>query len=156
MQVQKIFLAMLFAFQVYASPIKDFLIIDDWQQPLVFWLENLKPIQLKTLTLNFLESNDCQSAYWGRYHLEDASTKLQAHQVFSLDTHQIYQAMQQMGAPYSIRSVLIRLKQYPQGWASFEGGCADQGINCCIPMVCSQETKDCILQVKHHVQALYF
>ena len=156
MQVQKLILGILFSLNVSAMELKEFFILNDWKQPVVFWLENQDPIPLQTIILNFLESEDCQSGYIARYQLKDKPFILEAQQVFSFNTQKVYQAMQEVAPDNKVGSVLIRFSQFPKGFANFEGGCADQGINCCIPINCSSGTKDCQFQIKHRVQPLYF
>jgi len=96
MQVQKIILALMLSFHAYAFELKDFFIFDDWQQPVVFWVENQNETQINGLTLMFLESSDCQSGYIDRISIQANPLKLKPQQVFSLDSHKIYQMMQEM------------------------------------------------------------
>jgi hypothetical protein len=155
-QVQTILFGMLLSFNVTAMHLTDFFILNDWKQSFKFWLENRKPVPVQAITLFFLESKDCQSGYIARYHVQDKPYILQAEQVFSINTQKIYLAMQEVAADKKVGSLLIRFIQAPKGFAFFEGGCADQDINCCIPVNCSSETQDCDLQIKHSVQPLYF
>jgi hypothetical protein len=153
MQVQKNILALMLSFHAYAFELKDFFIFDDWQQPVVFWVENQNETQINGLKLMFLESSDCQSGYIDSISIQANPLKLKSQQVFSLDSHKIYQVMQQMHF-FSAKSVLIRFTKPPKGFAQFVGGCEDQGINCCLPIEVDDALKNC--KISPLVQPIYF
>lgn len=147
---------MMFCSLAYGHLLKDFLIFDDWNQPLVFWLENRHETPIDGMTLFFLESDDCQSGYLKTYKTdENHQIHLKPEQILSLNTRTIYQVMQDLEV-LNANSMLLRLTYQKKHLAEFVGGCEDQGINCCLPIACQKETKDCIFKINARVQPFHF
>ncbi len=140
----------------HAYMLPDFFIFDDWNQPLVFWLENQHEVPIDGITLFFLESDDCQSGYLKTYKTdENQKIALKPEQILSLNTHTIYQLMQDLGV-LNAQSMLLRLTYQKKHLAEFVGGCEDQGINCCLPIECQSTSQDCFFKTRYRVQPFHF
>lgn len=141
---------------VHAYSLKDFFIFDDWNQPLVFLLENRHETPIDGMTLFFLESDDCQSGYLKTYKTdENQQIHFKPEQILSLNTRTIYQVMQDLGV-LNGKSILFRLTYQKKHLAEFVGGCEDQGINCCLPIECQSTSQDCFFKTQYRVQPFHF
>ena len=141
---------------VKAYDLKDFFILDDWDQPFIFWLENQQEVPVDGMTLFFLESDDCQSGYLKTYRTSESKILyFKPEQILSLKTPVIYQLMHDLDV-LQAKSMLLRFTYQKKHLAEFVGGCEDQGINCCLPIACQSETKDCYFKTHHRVQPFHF
>lgn len=139
-----------------AYDLKDFFIFDDWDQPFIFWLENRQQIPIDGMTLFFLESDDCQSGYLKTFRTSESQILyFKPEQILSVKTPVIYQLMQDLDV-LQAKSILLRLTYQKKHLAEFVGGCEDQGINCCLPVSCQAETKDCVFKTLQRVQPFHF
>lgn len=139
-----------------AYVLNDFFIWDDWEQSFIFRLENRQELPIDGMTLFFLQSNDCQSGYMKTYRTSESQIMyLKPEQILSLKTPVIYQLMQDLDV-LQAQSILLRLTYQKKHLAEFVGGCEDQGINCCLPVSCQTETKDCVFKTRQIVQPFHF
>lgn len=151
-----IFFYMLLSSALHAYQLQDFFIFDSWEQPFVFWLENQQEVPMDGLTLFFLESQDCQSGYLKTYRTNEQQVlHLKPEQILSLNTRAIYQLIEDLKVEHT-QSVLVRFTYQKKHLAEFVGGCEDQGINCCLPISCQKDEKNCVFKTHHRVQPFHF
>lgn len=127
----------------------------DWQnsENVLFMLNTENPAAISELRMSFLNGEDCYSGYQQnvRIYTVDTPFVLHQNQPFGLNSSGIYQAAQTVLDSESltnIQAILIRFVDLNHGqryqqFAWFSGSCQDQGINCCIPITCSTNTKMC-------------
>ena len=116
------------------------------------------------LRLHFLTGKDCYSGYLKGLRIQTKATPfpIRANEPFALTGIGLFQAAQSILNPdelTSIQAVLIRFVDPKQGtryqqFARFLGSCADQGINCCLPVNCSLTLGSCVASYKTETQAL--
>lgn len=151
-------LGLLFPWLAFSQPlsIHKFLNYLDWQssvENISFVLNAEKSAAISELRMSFLSGEDCYSGYQQnvRIYTVDTPFVLQPNQPFGLNHADIYQAAQTVidseNLP-NIHAILIRFVDYNHGqryeqFARFSGSCQDQGINCCIPVTCTANTKIC-------------
>jgi hypothetical protein len=100
--------------------------------------------------LAFFSVDDCQEALLAYYKTpsdEPVSFPIKPKQRFDLLSDKTYHIASKLLAETeinSIQSILIRFRGPNQELPRFLGGCADQGINCCIAIQCSNDAGVCL------------
>lgn len=126
-------------------------------QLVVFNQEEGAVDSIKRLRVHYLTSNDCQSGYVGFIDTFDQTPAfpIVLKQSFVLNAETIFQAAKSIADDEHIEtlhSILIRFIGTKGQFAQFTSSCRDEGINCCVPVNCSNATGTCLPQTPMGVQ----
>lgn len=133
-----------------------------WHNPLV--ILHYKAGDIKSISsaqLVFLASDDCKDGYITHYKTAVASKgfSIKPSQDFALLTQTAYAAAISVLNPekiFLIHSILIRFYGSHGEMPRFLTGCSDEGINCCISVVCSNDEKGCFPKYQFPRQSFIF
>lgn len=111
------------------------------------------------MRIYFLGSEDCQSGYTGFYDTEQPRGIFPIYKnvSFGLNAAAVYQAgvvTLNLDKVEKAHSILIRFIGNTSHFTQFTGSCNDQGINCCIPIDCSNQVGQCL--AKHELELQTF
>lgn len=117
-------------------------------------------ININEMHLHFLSSKDCQSGYMKRFDVSSQGNLflIDTQQPFGVRGEMVYTAaLSAVGQAdlEQVGSVLFRVRAAQNSFLYFIGTCDDQGLNCCIPIVCSNFDRNCQSQVKMETQIVY-
>lgn len=126
------------------------------EQSVIFEKSSGLADSIDKVRVHYLTSNDCQSGYAGHYSTSSTIPFLITNgKPFGLNAASVYQSgVFALGSKKieSINSILINLIANTGRFAQFIGTCNDQGINCCIPVVCSNQTGTCLAKSDNGIQ----
>lgn len=130
-------------------------------QTLTFSQESEPVDFIKRLRIHYLTSNDCQSGYVNFIDTFDQNPAFPVilNKPFVLNAQTIFQAVQSTVGDDEIEmihSILIRLIDTKGQFAQFTSSCSDEGINCCVPVNCSNAIGACFSQTSMEVQHFVF
>jgi hypothetical protein len=126
-------------------------------QTVVFNQETGRVDSIKRLRVHYLTSNDCQEGYVSFIDTFDQipAFPIVLNKSFVLNAETIFQAAKSI-ADYehieAIHSILIRFIGTKGQFAQFTSSCSDEGINCCVPVNCSNATGTCLPQLSMEIQ----
>ena len=126
-------------------------------QTVVFNQEMGRVDSIKRLRVHYLTSDDCQSGYVSFIDTLDQTPAfpIVLDKAFVLNAETIFQAAKSI-ADYEhveeIHSILIRFIGTKRQFAQFTSSCSDEGINCCVPVNCSNATGTCLSQIPMEIQ----
>lgn len=131
------------------------------QQVILFQIKEHEKASIAGLHIHYLNSTDCQSGYAGLYATpkNNPAFPIPDNQPFALDAHATYEAgVHALGgdAINAVQSILIRFINSSGQLAYFSGSCQDQGINCCVPVDCSNQTGTCVAKQNNTIQLFSF
>lgn len=126
-------------------------------QTVTFSQETGRVDSIKRLRVHYLTSNDCQSGYVNFIDTFDQNPVFPVvlNQSFILNAQTIFQAGVSIvhDKPIeTIHSILIRFIGTKGQFAQFTSSCSDEGINCCVPIICSTATGTCLSQAPMEIQ----
>lgn len=118
-------------------------------QSVVFQKSRGSADSIVKLYIHYLSSNDCQTGYTGVYISTgvDHNFSIVKGVPFGLNASSVYQAGLLVPAIKNIEeinSIMINLIGNNGRFVKFLGTCNDQGINCCVPVNCSNQTGSCL------------
>lgn len=131
----------------------------DKSLPLVVF--NYKAGDVKSLSgieLVFFSVDDCQQNFLNLYR-EEIKFPLKKYHNFALLSDKTYKVVDKLFDDKlisNIHSVLIRLHGENNTLPRFLGGCADQGINCCIAIECAVGAGICLPKYQFPTQTFIF
>ena len=126
-------------------------------QTVFFNQETGRVDSITRLRVHYLTSNDCQSGYVNFIDTFDQTPTfpIVLNKAFVLNAETIFQAAKSI-ADYehieAIHSILIRFLGTKKQFAQFTSSCSDEGINCCVPVNCSNATGTCLSQIPMEIQ----
>lgn len=137
---------------------------DHWphENPLVILYYKAGDTQsIHTTQLVFLTSDDCKSGYITHYQTIPTTKAfaIKPSQAFALLASTTYQAARAVLTPEKIgliHSVLLRFHGSHHELPRFLSGCADEGINCCLSIECSNEAGVCLPKYAFPRQSFIF
>jgi hypothetical protein len=123
----------------------------------VFNQETGRVDSIKRLRVHYLTSSDCQSGYVSFIDTFDQTPAfpIVLNESFALNAETIYQAAKSISSYEhieAIHSILIRFIGTKRQFAQFTSSCSDEGINCCVPINCSNATGTCLSQIPMELQ----
>lgn len=135
-----------------AANLENLLNIDIYAEPQVVLFQNIETTvsEIATVRLMFLTGPDCYSGYIDKddNQASNAVFLIEPRTLFGLNAHEVYHSARRVVQTdeqlTKIHSLLIRFYGPKRQLARFLGSCQDQGINCCIPIECSVDTKLCL------------
>ncbi len=149
-----IYMALLFCLYqpLFAGPTVSQLLSSDillTEQTILLEQDNGLSTSIARARIHFLTSKDCQSGYADFYDTfnPDNGFAISIGKPFGLSAASTYQAgLAILGEQQieQIHSILIRLLSNKGQFAWFTGVCNDQGVNCCVPVDCSNQTGNCL------------
>ncbi len=142
----------LIAVQAYALPVFTDLFSYQWspENRLVTFHYKAGDVgALAKAKLHFFTVDDCQIGYLGQYPIQSTAKGfgLRTSHDFSLLANATYQAASSALGSENIsliHSVLIQLVGNRNELPRFLTACADQGINCCVAIECSNDSGACL------------
>lgn len=162
-----IFFLTIFFQNVYSLPTLNDLLKTEVQTkyPLVYFKQDeSRSTGISMLELRFLEAWDCYSGFLAQFNASTSGMEFTVEhaEVFSIDGKAVFNAIYEKihpGEVEKVHSLLLRIITSGQGngyerFAWFSGSCQDQGINCCIPIVCSEKTSLCSTKYEMELQPI--
>lgn len=127
-------------------------------QALVFEQSGGNMTGIVSVRIYFLASDDCQSGYAGFYDTmqQGGVFPIQLKRHFGLNAAAVYQAgvfALSMDRIESAHSILVRFVGDSGHFTQFTGSCNDQGINCCLPVDCSNQIGRCLAKHELGIQS---
>ena len=140
------------AIQVYALPAFNDLFTYQWSpenKVVTFHYKAGDVHALAKAKLHFFTMDDCQAGYLGEYPIQSTAKGFGLHvsHDFSLLANTTYQAASSVLGNEKIsliHAVLIQLVGSGNELPRFLTACADQGINCCVAIECSDDSGTCM------------
>lgn len=141
---------------IQGQNLSDYLSFDPKQtDTLISFASNTSlPFSITGIHVHFLTSPNCYSGYQNGFYLHQNNEPLHIERsgIVSLIGHSIYSLGNQIVKNVEIdeiHSILIRLlddnkSSFRHQFFHFLGECADQEVNCCIEVVCSDVLKTCM------------